>query len=322
MSGATPSAGYQAVRAAAGLIDRRDAGVVVVGGADGRAFLQSLVSQDLDPVVDGGGCASLLLQPTGKMGVAFRLLALGDELWLDTEAGFGEPLAAALARYVIRVDVEVVDHSATMGVLALRGPGAAPLAAELVGSEIRSIAHAHVAWGDLRVVRADRPGLSGVDVVGPLAALDEAEAALAGAGAVPVPAEDWETLRIEEGIPRLGVDLTEDVIPQEAFLEVAAVSFDKGCFLGQELVCRIKDRGHVNRHLRRLRVTGGAPPVGAEVWSGDKVVGSLTSVASPPRGSVVALGYLRREIEPGTAVVLRWGGGGAAAAVEEVPVPE
>ena len=129
------------------------------------------------------------------------------------------------------------------------------------------------------------------------------------------------------GVPRLGVDVDDSTIPQEAFLEQDAVSFTKGCFLGQELVCRIDTRGHVNRFLRGIRVApaAGIPPVGAEIARGDKVVGTVTSVAALPAsagaqpGGSVALATLRREVEPGSEVTLRWDGGTATGAVSALP---
>jgi len=310
------SPGYDALRTGAGVVDFRDFGVVVVAGADARTFLQSLVSQDLDSIASGQGCDSLLLQPTGKMGTRFRLLALDEEFWLVVEPGASADLAGALARYVIRVDVEIEDRSAAMGVVALRGPGAVTVASA-AGAPVPEADHGHAPWGAHRIARV--PGATGgLDVVGPLDQLDDAESALRGAGAVPAGAPDWERARVEDGVPRQGVDLDEDTIPQEAFLDVTAVSFDKGCFLGQELVCRIRDRGHVNRLLRRVRVGGTPPPVGAEIVVGDKVVGGLTSVVALEDGSV-ALGYVRREVEPGASVTVRWDGGEADAVVDAVP---
>jgi folate-binding protein YgfZ len=129
------------------------------------------------------------------------------------------------------------------------------------------------------------------DVVGPIAALEP----IAGEG---LDADGYERQRIEAGVPKSGVDVTEKTIPQEAFLERTAVSFTKGCFLGQELVCRIDTRGHVNKYLRRLDVIGNErPEVGAEIRAGDAVVGAVTSVTPDDDGPVVALGYVRREVE-------------------------
>lgn len=318
--------GYQALHDAAGLVDRSPAGAVVVWGDDAFDFLQSLVSQDLSRLDDGQGAHSLLLQPTGKLDVEFRVLCVGAaaerQFWLDTEPGFGGRLADSLNRFKIRVRAEIADRGEEWGRVSLRGPAAIGVVERAARVEVPAAAHGHVRWGDVRVVRADWPGLRGVDVIGPRAAVDAAVPTLVDHGAVPASEAAWETVRIECGVPRMGVDLDESVIPQEAFLEQVAVSFDKGCFLGQELVCRIKDRGHVNRHLRRLRFGSGSsavPPIGAEIAHDRTTAGAITSAAeSPERGAVVALGYLRREVPPGADVVVRWDGAEAAAVVEEI----
>jgi folate-binding protein YgfZ len=128
----------------------------------------------------------------------------------------------------------------------------------------------------------------------------------------PVAYEAW---RIEQGIPVQPDDVDDTTIPQEAFLEQDAVSFTKGCFIGQELVCRIDSRGHVNRFLRRVAdIEGNWPPVGADIVVDGKVVGALTSVA-PAELPTGALGYVRREVEPPAAVELRWDGGTARAVI-------
>src|SRR5262249_11441056 len=125
---------------------------------------------------------------------------------------------------------------------------------------------------------------------------------------------------IDSGIPRQGFELAEKTIPQEAFLERDAVSFTKGCFLGQELVCRIDTRGRVNRYLRRLTaIEDGRPPRGSEIVSGEKVVGTVTSSVASDDLPVAALGYVRHEGDPPAEVELRWEGGRGRARVEPVP---
>jgi tRNA-modifying protein YgfZ len=296
------------------LADRFGRALVVVVGEDATSFLQSLVSQDLDPVADGAGVHSLLLQPQGKLVVDFRALRVAGDWWLDCEAGFGEVLATTLGRYRIRVKAEITDRSAETGMVSFRGDDADDVVRDLVGVVPPAEANAHVAAGELRVVRVGWPGFAGLDVIGPVPALD----------AVGWPASDpggFEAARIERGVPRLGVDVDDSTIAQEAFLERDAVSFTKGCFLGQELVCRIDTRGHVNRFLRGLRFDPGAPPpVAAEVVAGDKVVGAVTSVGPVPRdGHGVALATVRREVEPPAEVTLRWPTGETAATVVELP---
>jgi folate-binding protein YgfZ len=302
-----------ALRSGAGAVDRSDRGAVLVTGSDAWSYLQSLVSADLDTVGDGEGAHSLLLTPQGKLDVDFRLLRVGDEAWLDCDPGFGEQLAASLNRFRIRVQCEVADRTGSWGSVAVRGPTALE-AATALGVEVPAAPHAHVPCDDAVVVRAPWPGGDGFDVVGPPGTAAGAVERLSAAGVPVCSAEAFDAMRIEAGLPRQGFELDEKTIPQEAFLERDAVSFTKGCFLGQELVCRIDTRGHVNKYLRRLTNLEAAPPPGAEIVAGDKVVGTVTSST---RGA--ALGYVRREVEPPAPVELRWDGGAGPAVVEAVP---
>lgn len=249
--------------------------VVLVDGPDTFAFLQSLLSQDVDGMEDGEVRWSLLLQPQGKLDAAFRVVRVGDGAWLEVEAGHGAGLAAKLNRYRIRVRAEIGTPGEPWGLVALRSIGAQP-------PDVPATARALPPWA---------PGVPGVDVVGPAAALG----ALADVG---LDDRAFEEERVRAGVPALGRELTPDVIPQEAGLDRYCVSFTKGCFLGQELVCRIDTRGHVNRHLRHLRPPGGVTlPVGAAVRAGTRVVGTVTSAVPD-----LALGYVRREVPPGAEV--------------------
>ena len=304
----------QVLRTSAGVVDRSDRGAVLVTGPDAWSYLQSLVSADLDAVGDGEGAHSLLLTPQGKLDVDFRLLRVGDEVWLDCDPGFGEQLAASLNRFRIRVQCDVTDRTGSWASLAVRGPAALDSASAL-GVDVPAAAHAHVPFGDGVVVRVPWPGGDGFDVVGPPATIATSMERLSAAGVPLCSAQAFEALRIEAGVPRQGFELDDKTIPQEALLDRDAVSFTKGCFLGQELVCRIDTRGHVNKYLRRL--TGieieDTPPRGAEIVAGDKVVGAVTSSAPG-----VALGYVRREVEPPAPVELRWDGGEGRANVEAI----
>jgi len=289
--------------------DRSDRGFVLVSGPDTFSFLQALVSADLDPLVDGAGADSLLLQPQGKLDVAFRLLrasspspdapdtVVGDVAVLDCDPGMSGPLTASLLKYRIRVKAEVVDGTGELAMLSfLSGAAPAPPVA------LPEALHAHVTDGDLRFVRTRH----GYDVIGTPAALERHVEALAAQGVVEAVPEAYEAWRVSHGIAVQPFDLDDSTIPQEAFLELDAVSFTKGCFIGQELVCRIDTRGHVNRFLRTLDVLDGAAPApGAEIVVDGKVVGAVTSV-TPEGVPPVALGYVRREVEPPAEVTVRW----------------
>lgn len=272
--------------------------VVVVRGRDARSFLQSLVSQDLDPLGPGTGAHSLLLAPQGKLVADFRLLVIDDEeIWCDCEPGIGAVMRDALNRFKIRVQVDLARID--LQLVALRGSDTDTLL-DAVGAPVPPrTPYANVAWADAgRSIRAAWPGSGGVDLLGPSAATDSLEARLEGAGAERF---DFETARIEAGIVRQGVDVDDTTIAQEAGLEADAVSFTKGCFVGQELVCRIDSRGHVNRFVRRLELADGAPPpaAGTAVVVDGREVGRVTSAAPE---AALALAIVRREVEIGSAV--------------------
>lgn len=289
--------------------------VIVVNGADTLSYLQSLISQDIDALAEGDGAHSLLLTPQGKLDVDFVILRIADMAWLVCERGFGEQLKASLQRFKIRVAVELTqpedfDH------LGVRGAEAVGIS-ERAGLDVPAAPYAHREWRGARVVRIPWPGGDGVDVIGPKASVAEAQEAVEQAGAGTASEDEYEAARVQAGVPRQGVDFDEKTIPQEAFLERDAVSFAKGCFLGQELVCRIDTRGHVNRYLRSLRVVeGDRPPRGAEIVAGDRIVGTVTSTVEQRDLPSVALGYVRREVELPADVVLRWDGRETRAVVE------
>jgi tRNA-modifying protein YgfZ len=281
-------------------------------------------------VTDGQGAHALLLQPQGKLDTDLRLLRVGDTAWLDCEVGRGEALAASLRRFKIRIKADIEDRTGDWGCLTLQGPEVAPRVEAAGGPPLPAEAHAHVAWGwgtgVTRLVRADWPGEPpGADLVGPVGELAGVWTALVAAGFRPAGLVAFEAARVRAGVPRQGLDIDERTIPQEAFLELDAVSFTKGCFLGQELVCRIDTRGHVNRLLRGLRIGESGmsgidttPPAGAGIVVGDKEVGALTTVARSESG-VMALGYVRHEVEVPADVLVRWSGGEAPAVAVALP---
>jgi tRNA-modifying protein YgfZ len=289
------SATSVAERQAGAMVDRSDRGFVLVTGPDAFSYLQALVSADLDPLTDGDDVTSLLLHPQGKLDVAFRLVRVGDEAWLDTDPGLAPQLVASLERFKIRVDAQLVERSDDWGMLTVMGARVAP--------DPR---------GAVKVVRT----VSGFDLIGPRIEIVAARDELGAQGLTLVGAAAWEAFRIEQGVPVQPADIDDSTIPQEAELELDAVSFSKGCFLGQELVCRIDSRGHVNRFLRRLVAIDGARPApGAEIVADGKVVGAVTSVTPEPFAPV-ALGYVRREVEPFAMVELRSPSGSAGARME------
>lgn len=302
------TAEYLALRGGAGLISGAYE-AVRVGGLDASTFLDSLLSQDLAGLSPGAVARSLLLAPRGKLRAQLWVGRAEDEYLLVTDGGSGQNVVADLTRFRLRVDVTIGEVEPVMGLV---GPSAAQVLADAglrAGPNEASLERGPVLHSPLGTV--DR-----FFVIG------ESPAHLVDAGATPVGSLAATAVRVEAGEPRMGRDVDEGTIPQEAGFAGEAISFTKGCFLGQELVARIDSRGHVNRHLRGIVVTENRlPPEGAAVFAGDDEVGTITSIAeSLEVGAPIGLGLVRREVEPLSDVVIRWEGGDAGAQIRTLPL--
>jgi tRNA-modifying protein YgfZ len=294
----TLSTDYRTITEACGFVDRSARGKLALTGSDAAVFLQGQVSNDVEGLAAGAGCYAAFLTPKGKMLGDLRILNTGDELLLDTERIALQPLFNMIRRFSIGYAVELHKRTLERGLLSLIGPEAQAVAGV---DDLPSDEHAHVSnsFGGLptRAIRTD----AGVDLLCEAGDLEPLRAALEEAGAVPVSEAAAECLRVEHGRPRYGIDLDETVIPQEAGLNDRAVSFTKGCYVGQETVARLYYRGKPNRQLRGLRLSEPAS-AGAELTFEGRAVGRLTSVATSPRFGPIALGFVRREAPPGSTV--------------------
>jgi folate-binding protein YgfZ len=298
----TVTTDYRTITEACGLLDRSERGKLALTGADARSFLQGQVTNDVEALTPGRGCYAAFLTPKGKMLGDLRILATDDELLLDTERVALQGLFNMIRRFSIGYDVELHKRTLERGILSLVGPGATVVsgAGELVEDE-----HAHALVdvpGSGVVARAIRSDV-GIDLLCDAADADALRAALEDAGAPAVSEAAVECLRVERGRPRYGIDLDDSVIPQEAGLNERAVSFTKGCYVGQETVARLHYRGKPNRQLRGLRLSAPASS-GHELSFEGRVVGRLASVAESPRLGPIALALVRREAPPGTTVAV------------------
>jgi folate-binding protein YgfZ len=306
---------YRTITEACGLLDRSERGKLALTGSEAASFLQGQVTNDIEGLSPGQGCYAAFLTPKGKMLGDLRILATGDELLLDTERAALQGLFNMIRRFSIGYDVELHKRTLECGLLSLIGPGAeavagaADLAADEHAHELVSVPVPGGAVG-ARAIRTD----VGVDLLCDAGEVEALRSALEDAGAVPVTETAAECLRLERGRPRYGIDLDDSVIPQEAGLNERAVSFTKGCYVGQETVARLYYRGKPNRQLRGLRLSGPASP-GDELSLDGRVVGHLTSVAASPRVGPIGLALVRREAPPGTFVAVA----GATAEVTELP---
>ena len=317
-------ADYRATRDAVGVVDRSDLGVVDVGGRDRAKFLHALLSNDIASLAPGQGCAAALLDVHGKPQVLLLVWALDDRLLLLTPPAMGESTVAALDHYLFAEKVVLADATGERALLMLVGPAADETVKRLTGVVPPDAAWSHVAGSldgiEARVVRGGEFDEREVWLAVPSADRTRAWNAVVAAGARPLGAAALESVRIEAGTPRWGTDVDATVLLPEIPFE-RLVSHTKGCYPGQEVVVRIRDRGHVNRHLRGLLLEGDAiPPHGAEVLADGAVVGQVTSATrSLGLQRPIALAFVKRQHAPGARVSVRAGDATAPAMVSDLP---
>jgi folate-binding protein YgfZ len=303
---------YRQLREECGLLDRSARGKLTVNGPDAAEYLQGQLTNDVEALAVGDGQYAALLDRKGHMQADMRVLRPAPEkIWIDTEPVALEATRRHLQMYSIGREVEVADVTAERAILSLIGPRSVEVAgtAALPENACESATVAGVAC----LAAGSRDG---VDL---LAAAEDAgrlREALLGAGAVEITAAAAEILRIESGVPRFGAEMGAATMPAEAGIVEDAVSFTKGCYIGQETVARLHYKGKPNRHLRGLRLSAPAEP-GAALRLGEKEVGRLGgSVVSPAFGPI-ALAILRREAEPGAELAV--GEDGVTARVVDLP---
>jgi folate-binding protein YgfZ len=296
---------YERLREAVGLVDRSYRGKLRLTGGEAADYLQGQVTNDVEALVPGGGCYATLLTPKGQIVADMRILRGADFIWVDAEPRSIPALVRNAAMYSIGRDVQTTDVGDAYAILSLVGPDARAVLDLAPADE----EHAWVEGEHGMYVATD----AGVDVICPAGDADGVRAAL---GVEATGEEAAECLRIERGRPRLGYEIAGGVIPQEAGLNERAVSFTKGCYVGQETVARLHYKGKPNRHLRGLRLTEPAA-TGDEVSSGERVVGRIGTAAVSPVHGPIAMAVLRREVAPGDGVTV--GANGAAAQVAELP---
>jgi tRNA-modifying protein YgfZ len=307
---ATPDQ-YAALTGGCALVDRSERGKLALTGADAKSFLNGQVTNEIEALSPGSGCYAALLTHKGKMLGDLRALDTGGELLLDTERPALQNLFDTIRRFKIGYDVDLHKRTLERGLISLIGPDARRVAGAAGLPETEHANQpAQIAGIPALVVTTDL----GVDLICDSAQTGALQAALEAAGAVAVPEAAAEVVRVERGRPRYGIDLDDSVIPQEADLNARAVSFTKGCYVGQETVARLFYRGKPNRHLRGIRLSV-AVPSGTPLRLADRDVGTLTSVVMSPRLGPIGLAIVRREAEPGA----RLQAGSATAEVVELP---
>jgi len=303
---AESAAADRLLREAVGLVDRSERGKLALTGPQAKELLSGQVTNDIEALSPGTGCYAALLTNKGKMLADLRALDTSDELWLDTERAGLQALFDSLRRGAVGWHAQLHKRTLEQALLSLVGPGAEEAVGGPIGPE-HANRRAQLGGADVLVVATDL----GVDVV---CSAEDADRVRGALDVPEVPEAAAEVLRVESGRPRYGIDLDDATIPQEAGLNDRAVSFTKGCYVGQETVARLHYRGKPNRQLRGLRLST-AVPSGTPLVLGEREVGRVGSSVVSPRHGAIALALVRREAGVGDELAA----GDARAVVSELP---
>jgi folate-binding protein YgfZ len=313
-------------------VDRSHRVRIRFGGAKAAEMVAGLATNDTLALEPGQGQYAAALTPKGKIVADLRIFAQEDGIRTDTGVRAGDGWRAMVKKYVNPRLAPYVDETESVRTLGVFGPNARHVVEAMTGinssalSILPAYSHVTVEIDGAPVMVAHTPELAvpGYELFVPAAAFDSLWTRATKAGAVPCGLAAWEVARVEAGRPEWGLDMDDSTLTQEANLdEWQAISYTKGCYVGQEVVARVHFKGHVNKHLRGLRASGTVePPTGAAVTDTDgKAVGDVRTSVRSPRLGPIALGMVRREIEIGATLTARWDGGEEAVQVCALPFP-
>jgi folate-binding protein YgfZ len=304
------STGYQAIfdGAAVGAVAPRRQ--LAVGGKDRASFLQGLLTNDIQALTPGTGCYAAWLSPQGRMLTDLHVLESGSMMLLDLPAEVAEATLQRLDQFLFSEEVTLGSMADALASVWLHGARAASLLEALLGTSgldgWRDYQHAQLELegAAVSVARIDQLGVPGYCAFLERSREAQLVSLLEAAGAVHADADAVRAARIEAVYPVFGADMTDDTIPLEAGIESRAISFDKGCYVGQEVIIRVMHRGHGRVARKLLGLQFGAPVTsGAKIFANTREIGFVTSAAVSPRSGPIALGYVHRDfLEPGTAL--------------------
>lgn len=291
----TASGDYKALSEGVGFIDFSSRGRICLTGADRQTFLNGQVTNNVKGLRVGQGCYAALANAKGKMTCDLNIFVLADEILLDFEPGLLAKITERLEKYIIADDVQIVDVSANFGLVSVLGPKAFATC-ESLGWRVPQNSFEIALQDGMYVANVPRLGAPAVDLYFPVENPEPLNK-LKSSGIQECSMEAFEIARVEQGIPRFGVDMDENTLAPEAVAE-KAISYSKGCYIGQEVIARIRTYGQVAKALRGLRFepTAGVPKAGDKISHEGKEVGWITSAVFSPRlGRSIALGYVRKE---------------------------
>ncbi len=305
--------GYRALRETAAWFDVSTRGRIRATGEDRKRLLHAMTTNHVEGLEQGHGLYAFFLNAQGRVLADAVILCTEDHLLISTEPETRQRVFEHIDKFIIADDVTLEDATESTCEFALEGPVAAGRLASL-GAPLPEADYSFVAWNNVTVLRASSTGEPGFRLIAPIEAKADLSARLASIapGASP---EDVLAVRLEHGLPRYGDDITERYIAHETG-QLHALHFNKGCYLGQEIVERVRSRGLITRQLTALSISGSRVPArGDKILNGEKDVGEVTSAAWSPGGNAVrALAYLR--LEARTSSGLRTAGGESVQVVQ------
>ena len=298
-------AGYEALRSGVAWLDLSARGKIIATGEDRARLLHAMTTNQVQERKPGEGCYAFFLNAQGRILADVNLFCRADDFLLDVEPEARERLYQHLDKYIIADDVTLEDATDRISTLALEGPEAMAVAAR-AGAPIPEKPWAHAQWNDMITAHVSFTGAPGLRIFAPAGEKPRLVDLFQGAGAEEASPEAARTVRLEHFQPRYGEDIFDTTLSQET-QQAHALSFTKGCYIGQEIVERVRSRGLVHRLLVGVEIDSSeVPEPDTRLVHGDENVGKMTSAAlSPALGKVVGMAYVRREFaEPGTALTV------------------
>ena len=298
-------AGYEALRSGAAWFDLSQRGKIIATGEDRARLLHAMTTNQVQELKPGEGCYAFFLNPQGRIVADVNLLCRADDFLLDVEPETRERLYQHLDKYIIADDVTLEDATERIVTLALEGPEAMAVAARL-GAPVPEKPWAHALWNEVTVAGASFTGAPGLRFFAPAAEKTRLVELFESAGAKEASPEAARIIRLEDFQPRYGEDIFDTTLSQET-QQSHALSFTKGCYIGQEIVERVRSRGLVHRLLAGVEIDSSeVPEPDARLFHGEENVGKMTSAAfSPALGKVVGMAYIRRELaDPGAVLTV------------------
>lgn len=324
---------FDALRTRAIVVDRSFRGRIRFFGPTSGEALTGLVTSDVVGTAAGHGHYAAALSAKGRIVADLRIFSTptGSNYLVDAPPRAWPGFLAMVKKYINPRLSGYRDESHAIRDIGIFGADARAVTAKVTKVNAEDLAAlapfdnvtVTIHGVEALVARVPDLGLEGYELFVPFEVFDRVWCDAVAAGALPAGLAAWEIARVEAGRPEWGIDMDDNTIPQEAnFDELDAISYTKGCYIGQEVVARVHFRGHVNRHLRGLRAVGAPPPTGAQLIDDTgNHVGDVRSAVTSPRLGAIALGMVRRDVAPGTSLTARSEQGDQRVDVAALPFP-